>query len=95
MSETPDRSTRWWFAWIIATVIIPGGALVFIGLVPEAGDLRSMALRGVGTAAFLAHLIASAELARDGSALKIFILVVGGWFLMAVSLFASCTSLLR
>lgn len=96
-NSTPPPAPHggWWFAWIIATVIIPGSALVLITLIPETWRFSSPALRIAGGATLLLHLIASVELAKEGSALKPFMLVVGGWLLMAVSLYASCSALIR
>ncbi len=80
----------WWFAWILATAVIPGLTLSLLAVLPEDGNLGQviLALAAIGT--FLLHIVATLKLGKGRSGGLTVGLFFGGWALMLASFFAGC-----
>jgi len=87
-----DSTQIWWLAWILATVIIPAGAMSFLLALPN-GD-KPIALYLIGAVVLILHIVSSIKLDRKGSGLISLLLIFGGWILMAVSFFVGCIALI-
>lgn len=85
-------SKLWWFAWILATVIIPGSLLLIMATIAD--DSALVVLYLLGAIVLALHILSSIKLGRRGSGGMTVLLLFGGWLLMGVSLFVGCVSLL-
>jgi hypothetical protein len=90
-TQPAEGRGRWWFAWILATIVIPGSAISFLLALPDGGQPTALFLFGVVT--FILHIVSSIKLDHKGSGLISLLLVFGGWVLMVVSLFVGCVVL--
>jgi hypothetical protein len=93
----PAASTSkiWWFAWILATVIIPGSSLLLLSASAASQNVTVaiVSLGLVGVVALALHVISSFKLSNTRSSFMTALLIFGGWLLMAVSYFAGCLAL--
>lgn len=80
----------WWFIWILCTVILPGGALGLLAVLPSSLE---QVLIAAGIGIFILQLVSSVKLGTGRSGWLTAGLIFGGWALMLVSLFVGCLAL--
>lgn len=83
----------WWFAWILATAVIPGLTLAVLPLLSENDSLPQTIMALGGISAFVLHIVSSIKLGKGRSGGLVVGLIFGGWALMLVSFFAGCLAL--
>lgn len=93
LPTTPDPSAKWWIAWIMAVVVIPGAGFPVMEAVSrtEASEEIMLLLGGLAALiAFVLHLTASIKASKGRSGWLTALLLLGGWVLGVASLFAGC-----
>ncbi len=95
MTESPPpplpNTKLWWYAWILATVILPGAMLWLLAILPGMDTLWLLAVLLV----LGLHLVASSKLGKGRSGWLTAGLIFGGWALMLVSMFIGCIALMN
>ncbi len=90
---TPDANAKWWIAWIIAVVVIPGAGFPVMEALSrgEVSEEVILLLGGLAAVtAFVLHLTASIKASKGRSGWLTALLLLGGWVLGFASLFAGC-----
>lgn len=92
--QPPPPQGGWWFAWILATIVIPGISLVLLSATPADKNV-ALALGSLGMVVAIAetlHITASFKLSQYRSSIMTALLIFGGWLLMAASFFLGCVA---
>ncbi|MFO1482143.1 MAG: hypothetical protein U1F71_02155 [Verrucomicrobiaceae bacterium] len=86
-NQPPPRKGAWWFGWIAGAIIFPaiGGGLFF-----KRPDVMMLLGGFFCVVSLVLHLKASLSLTRNGW--LIFLLIIGGWALMAAAFFIGCAA---
>ena len=84
---------RWWGIWIASTAIIPAVILAAVPLLPNDASVGEAYLVLTGGSSFVLHLVSSIKLGKGRTGGLLVGLIIGGWALMLVSLFAGCLAL--
>ncbi len=89
-SRTISQNRRWWFLWLLATVILPAASGVLLPLMPRGAWTEVWVL--VALVILALHLITSAKLDERIPSWITGLLILGGWIMIPLSFFLGCAA---
>lgn len=88
-----SQSRRWWFLWLLATVILPATAGVILPFMPPGAWTEVWLL--VALLILTLHLITSAKLDDRSPGWLAGLLILGGWIMIPTSFFLGCAAVVE